>query len=84
MNPPFSRQQDLLHVTHALRFLKSGGTLVSIMSASVEWRDNQRTLEFKEWLGKTARDIKFVKNPEEAFKSSGTCVNTTTLYCVKR
>ncbi len=32
MNPPFSNNQDIQHVTHALKLLKPGGTLVAIMS----------------------------------------------------
>lgn len=31
MNPPFSRDQDARHVTHAFQFLKPGGKLVAIM-----------------------------------------------------
>jgi hypothetical protein len=31
MNPPFSRQQDIDHVTHAWNLLRDGGRLVSIM-----------------------------------------------------
>src|SRR6185437_7411853 len=31
MNPPWSRQQDIAHVTHALKFVKPGGRLVAAM-----------------------------------------------------
>jgi len=31
MNPPFTRNQDITHVEHALRFLSAGGILVAIM-----------------------------------------------------
>lgn len=30
MNPPFHMRSDIAHITHALRFLKTGGTLVGI------------------------------------------------------
>lgn len=33
MNPPFQGGQDMQHVTHAWRFLMSGGVLVAIMGA---------------------------------------------------
>ncbi|WP_431928736.1 DUF3560 domain-containing protein [Nonomuraea jabiensis] len=35
MNPPFSKGQDIQHVTHALRFLKPGGRLIAVMAAGV-------------------------------------------------
>jgi methylase of polypeptide subunit release factors len=40
MNPPFGRQADIKHVLHALKFLKPGGRLVSVMAASVAFREN--------------------------------------------
>lgn len=48
MNPPFYGRHYLQHVRHALRFLKPGGTLVSVLPATAhydhgdlvgEWRD---------------------------------------------
>lgn len=48
MNPPFYGRHYVKHVQHALRFLKPGGTLVSILPATAhydhdelkgEWRD---------------------------------------------
>lgn len=48
MNPPFYGRHYIKHVRHALKFLKPGGTLVSILPASAhydheelsgEWRD---------------------------------------------
>jgi SAM-dependent methyltransferase len=47
MNPPFYGRHYLLHVRHALRFLKPGGTLVAVLPGSAmdtgelkgEWRD---------------------------------------------
>ncbi|MEG3086207.1 DUF4942 domain-containing protein [Sphingomonas sp. PB4P5] len=48
MNPPFYGRHYVKHVNHALRFLKPGGTLVSILPATAhydhgelagEWRD---------------------------------------------
>ena len=42
MNPPFAKQADIIHVTHALKFLKPGGILVSIMSAGPSFRMDKR------------------------------------------
>lgn len=36
MNPPFTKNQDIKHVAHALKFLNPGGRLVAIMSPNVE------------------------------------------------
>ena len=47
MNPLFastSRHQARLH---ALRFLRDGGRLVSVMSASVTFRENRLTQDFR-------------------------------------
>lgn len=39
MNPPFTQQADVAHVTHALRFLKPDGVLVSVMSWAATYGD---------------------------------------------
>lgn len=39
MNPPFSGRHYLKHISHALRFLKPGGRLVSILPATA-WYDH--------------------------------------------
>lgn len=74
MNPPFSRQQDIDHVRHAYQFVKSGGRIVAIMSAGVTFRQNRKTVEFREWvdsLGGTIEEL-----PEGTFKAEGTMVRT--------
>lgn len=73
MNPPFAKQADIHHVTHAFNFLKPGGTLVAVMSASVAFRDNRLTKDFRgliEAYGE-CRNL-----PPGSFKESGTMVNT--------
>jgi len=77
LNPPFSKQQDILHVLHALKFLKPGGKLVAIMSSSVTFRDNKLTCDFRELIERCGGAI--TKNEEGAFKSSGTMVSTVTV-----
>lgn len=77
MNPPFARQQDIAHVEHALRFLKRGGRLVSIMSASVRFRSNRNTVEFRDFIDKMGGT--FLDLPDGAFKPSGTGVRTVML-----
>lgn len=41
MNPPFTGNQDVRHVLHALRFLLPGGWLVSVMAAGIRYRDDK-------------------------------------------
>ncbi len=74
MNPPFSRQADIKHVLHALKFLKPGGRLVSVMAAGVCFRENKLTTDFRELVA--ARGGSFEALPDGAFKSSGTMVGT--------
>lgn len=74
MNPPFSKGQDVKHVTHALGFLKPGGRLVAIMSAGVTFRQDKRTTEFRDMVERMGGTIEPL--PEGSFKSSGTMVNT--------
>ncbi|KNC11551.1 restriction endonuclease subunit M [Pantoea sp. RIT-PI-b] len=74
MNPPFGRQADIKHVTHALKFLKPGGQLVSVMASSVTFRSNKLTSDFRQLIEERGGHIEDL--PEGAFKSSGTMVNT--------
>ncbi len=75
MNPPFCRQADIKHVTHALRFLKpNGGLLVSVMSAGVTFRQNKLTTDFRQLVEERGGVIE--KLPEGSFKASGTMVET--------
>lgn len=74
MNPPFARQDDIRHVLHALKFLKPGGRLVSIMSASVMFRDNRLTEGFRSFVKERCGTMEML--PADSFKASGTSVNT--------
>jgi len=74
MNPPFLKQSDIKHVTHALQFLKPGGLLVAVMSAGVSFRNDARTTAFRELVEQRGGSIEAL--PENSFKASGTGVNT--------
>lgn len=74
MNPPFSKQADIDHVLHAFKTLKHGGTLVSVMANNITFRENSKTVKFREFL--TEHNGEIVKLDEKSFKSSGTCVST--------
>ncbi|MGI5281738.1 DUF3560 domain-containing protein [Nonomuraea polychroma] len=47
MNPPFSGGKDILHVTHALQFLKPGGRLVAVMGAGVIFHRSKTAEKFR-------------------------------------
>ncbi len=74
MNPPFSKRQDIQHVRHAYKFLGAGGTLVSIMSAGVKYRDDKLGREFRVFVEANRGEI--WDCPEGAFLESGTGVRT--------
>lgn len=81
MNPPFARQADVDHVLHAWNFLAPGGRLTAIMSTSWTFRQNKKSIAFREWLEK--HDGQIHANPEGSFKVSGTNVNTVTIVVDK-
>lgn len=74
MNPPFDKQADIRHVLHALKFLKPGGLLVSVMASGLVFRDNKLTTDFRALIAERDGDIEAL--PEGSFKESGTGVNT--------
>lgn len=82
MNPPFSGGQEYAHVKHAVQFLRSGGTLISVMSPAVSNGQQRKDDQFREWLSEASRF--WVEDlPDGSFKESGTNVNTVLLHLVK-
>lgn len=80
MNPPFERQQDIVHVRHAWGFLKPGGRIVAIMSAGFTFRENKLSVDFRQF----AQEYGFcTENPDGSFKPSGTNVKTVTVVLHK-
>lgn len=77
MNPPFTRQQDITHVQQALSLLTNNGILVSVMGAGVVFRQNKKTLDFWEIVGKHKHEV--IQLLRGAFKVSGTMVNVVIL-----
>lgn len=82
MNPPFSKQQDIDHVVHAYKLLNGGGVLVSIMSISWTFRDNNKSVDFRKWLESVNAEIFDVD--AGAFKESGTMIPTKIIKVVKQ
>jgi predicted RNA methylase len=74
MNPPFGRHQDVVHVAHALGFLKPGGRLASVMALSVNFRQDKATAAFRDRVYRSGGVIEEL--PVDAFKVAGTGVRT--------
>lgn len=75
MNPPFSNDRAVVHVSHALdNWLDRDGQLIAILPASVEFSQKKIVVEFREkirQIGAVWQDL-----PAGAFRESGTNVNT--------
>lgn len=50
MNPPFADSQDIEHITHAFKFLKTGGVLVAIACEGPFFRQDKKSTFFREFL----------------------------------
>jgi hypothetical protein len=74
MNPPFENKQEIDHIRHAFKFLKSGGRLVSVMSPSPTFSSDRKSVAFREWVEGLGGEI--VELPEGSFKESGTGVSS--------
>ncbi len=74
MNPPFAKQADIAHVTHAHGFLKPGGLLVAVMSNGVTFRGGRAAEGFRSLLERVGGFLEPL--PEGSFQVSGTGVNT--------
>ncbi len=81
MNPPFEREQDIAHVLHALRWLKEGGKLVSVLSGATPTRQSKRAAVFRNIVA--AHDGRFEDLPDGSFKDSGTGVSTVLVVIEK-
>ncbi|WP_330479919.1 methyltransferase (plasmid) [Streptomyces platensis] len=73
MNPPFTRQADVEHVTHALQFLKPGGLLVAVMSDGVTFQKGPAG-QFRDLVEQHRGTVEHLK--AGAFAESGTGVKT--------
>lgn len=72
MNPPFSKKQDIEHVTKAIEIAER--VVVAVASASVMFRNDNKTVAFRELVASYGGTIEEL--PADSFKESGTGVNT--------
>lgn len=75
-NPPFTKQQDIDHVLHMLKL--ANRKVVSVMSASVLFRNNHKTIAFRSFIEEGGATIKPL--PDGTFSPSGTNVRTC-VFC---
>ena len=71
-NPPFSKQQDVDHITKMISIAER--KVVAVASAAVLFRTNKKTVAFRELVASYGGTI--TPLPEGTFKESGTNVNT--------
>ena len=69
MNPPFEKGADMEHVRHAFNFLKDDGVLVSVMSAGVFFREDNKTRQFREWYADLDHEV--IDLPDRSFEEVG-------------
>lgn len=77
MNPPFTKNQDIAHVNHALTWLAPNGILVAIMMP------NQNRKGFKEIVESEDYATEIIEVPRGAFKESGTGIATIIVKITK-
>lgn len=80
-NPPFTRGQDIEHVSHMWRVTKPGGRIVSVMAAG--WRFNmaRKFQLFREWI--ELAEGEWHELPPGSFAPSGTMVQAGILVLNK-
>jgi predicted RNA methylase len=82
MNPPFSSAQEVEHVLRAWEFVKPGGVLVSVMSASAQHRTSGRYSVLQKFFEKHGAE--FTPLPSGSFQESGTNVSTVMVVIKKK
>lgn len=81
MNPPFSRGQDMAHVTRALEFLRPGGRLGAIMSPHWRFAEDRQSVGFRAMMNPLT--YLWTPLPDGSFVESGTSVNCGFLAAFK-
>lgn len=82
MNPPFSGQRDIKHVTMAYHLLKPDGVLCAVISENALYYKTKTTENFKSFL----KDINAYVEPVPScsFEESGTTIETVLIKLRKR
>lgn len=80
-NPPFTKNQDIDHITHMYRMLKDGGRLVSVASKHWQTAGERKCRDFREWLDQVGAEVHEIERGR--FKESGTMIATCVIVINK-
>lgn len=80
-NPPFTKNQDIAHVSRMWEHLAPGGQMAVIMSPHFEFASDKASKDFREFLESVDHDITHLE--KGAFKKSGTDIKTLMLVIWK-
>lgn len=81
-NPPFTKGQDVDHITHMYDCLNKGGVLIAIASSSWTFNGQKKFTAFRDFV-RSNKGYKKIDLDSGAFKESGTLVNTTIIRLIK-
>lgn len=73
-NPPYSKNQDIIHIKAMHRLLAEGGKLVSFASKHWQFASGKKEADFRKWLNDLDHDV--IEVPAGEFKESGTMIPT--------
>jgi predicted RNA methylase len=74
MNPPFAKLADARHVLHALKFVRPGGLLVSVMGNGITYRSDGSSARIRDMASKPGGAI--IPLAAGSFHDSGTDIAT--------
>ena len=80
-NPPFSNNQDIIHIRKMYDILEDGGRLVAISGTGYKFRQDKVAIEFREWLA-SVYDVTYMIEKGK-FKKSGTNIETCVIIINK-
>lgn len=80
-NPPFSKNQDIDHITAMYARLKPGGRLVSIASMHCQFADGTKEKQFRSWV--SSLDSQVIELEDKTFRSSGTSASAIVIVIDK-
>lgn len=80
-NPPFSKNQDIDHITRMYEVLAPGGRIVTVASKHWQFSQNKKETNFRSWIEEIDADVYEIE--PGAFKDSGTMVGSVVLVINK-
>ena len=81
MNPPFSKNQDILHTLKAYSLLNDGGILVGIVGSGAFNNSREINKEFRKFLEENNAEV--IDLESGRFKKSGTMVESKIIKIIK-